>query len=441
MKRNFAVIVSAGILVFLVGTGCFSRRAGAGEPVIVSTSTPELSSPVATEVISPTAPPESPPASAPTAVGTESAQTLPPDLSGLQIELQPVISGLDRPLGFAHAGDGSSRVFLVEKAGTIRILQDGRLNPTPFLDIMDRVNSQSSERGLLGLAFHPDFSETGFFYVNYTNQQGDTVISRFSAAAGANQADPGSEVILLTVSQPASNHNGGNLVFGPDGYLYIGLGDGGQAGDVFGNGQNGRTMLGAMMRIDADGGTPYGIPSDNPFLGNPDVLDEIWAIGLRNPWRYSFDRQTGDLYVADVGQNMYEEVNIQPASSTGGENYGWPIMEGQHCYPEDAPCSRDGLILPVVEYDHGQGCSITGGYVYRGQQYPVMDGVYFFSDYCTGRIWGLARSADGSWKVAELLQSGLQVTSFGEDEAGELYVLDFSGGTLYQIQASGSSEN
>jgi glucose/arabinose dehydrogenase len=290
---------------------------------------------------------------------------------------------------------------------------------------------------LLGLAFHPDYADNGLLFVNYTDRQGDTVVARFAVSDDPDQADPDSASIVLTVAQPAPNHNGGNIVFGPDGYLYIGLGDGGDAGDAFGNGQNGQTLLGAMLRIDVSvgDGAPYSIPPDNPFTGDPGVLDEIWAIGLRNPWRYSFDRLTGDLYIADVGQNVYEEVNIQPAASPGGENYGWPIMEGQHCYPERASCSAEGLALPVIEYDHTQGCSVTGGYVYRGRAFPALEGVYLFGDYCSGRIWGLAPGGDGTWQVAELIQSGVQISSFGEDEAGEIYVLDMRGGALYQIAA------
>ncbi|HEC23516.1 MAG TPA: glucose dehydrogenase, partial [Chloroflexi bacterium] len=223
-------------------------------------------------------------------------------------------------------------------------------------------------------------------------------------------------------------------VFGPDGYLYIGTGDGGGAGDQYGNGQNGQSLLGAMLRLDVNGGQPYAIPPDNPFVDDPDVLDEIWAIGLRNPWRYSFDRLTGDLYIADVGQNAYEEVDFQPADSPGGENYGWPIMEGLHCYPETVDCDPTGLVLPVVEYDHSGGnCSVTGGYVYRGQVSPEFSGVYLFADFCSGLLWGLARTADGSWQVAELTQTGIQISSFGEGEDGEVYAVGLRSGTLYWL--------
>lgn len=357
------------------------------------------------------------------------------ELPSIQIDLEKITGDLNRPVGMANAGDGSQRLFVLEKQGMIRIINNGALVASPFLDITDRVGSTASEQGLLGLAFHPDYASNGFFFVNYTDLNGDTTVSRFQVTDDPNRADPDSERIVFTLAQPASNHNGGNVVFGPDSYLYIGTGDGGAANDQFGNGQNGQTLLGAMLRIDVDGGDPYGIPADNPFVGDPNVQDEIWAIGLRNPWRYSFDSKTGDLYIADVGQNLYEEVNVQPVDSAGGENYGWPIMEGFHCFSPAQNCDQSGLVMPVVEYDHGLGCSITGGYVYRGSAFPTLDGIYFFGDYCNGRIWGLAQFQDGTWLVRELLQKGIQLSSFGQDESGEIYALDMGGGTLYQIVA------
>jgi glucose/arabinose dehydrogenase len=393
------------------------------------TSTPVP--PTATQ--SPTSIPTQPPTVAPEPTNTPEAPS--PSLADIRLELVRIAGGLDRPVGIAHAGDGSGRLFVLEKVGRIRVLRDGTLSDAPFLDISDRVGSSGSEQGLLGLAFHPGYAGNGTFFVNYTDLQGNTVVSRFSVSADPARADPASEGVLLTLAQPASNHNGGNLAFGPDGYLYIGTGDGGASGDRFGNGQNGQTLLGAMLRLDVDGGQPYAVPADNPFVGNPDVRDEIWAIGLRNPWRYSFDWLTGDLYVADVGQNQYEEVNFQPAGSPGGQNYGWPIMEGNHCYPEDQPCDRTGLSLPVAEYDHRQGCSVTGGYVYRGGEFPLLAGVYLFGDYCSGRIWGLAPGVDGNWQVAQLAQAGLQLSSFGEDEAGELYLVDMGRGELFKLTA------
>jgi glucose/arabinose dehydrogenase len=350
------------------------------------------------------------------------------------LTLEEVTGGLQVPIGIAHAGDGSDRLFILEKAGRIRIVRDGALLDAAFLDITGRVGSQGSEQGLLGLAFHPAYVDNGYLFVSYTDRRGDTAISRFRASGGdPNRADPASEVMLLQQAQPARNHNGGHLAFGPDGYLYVGLGDGGGAGDTYANGQNGGTLLGAMLRLDVDGGDGYAVPMDNPFTGNPDVRDEIWAIGLRNPWRYSFDRATGDLYIGDVGQNVYEEINFQPTSSSGGENYGWPIMEGLHCYPADGSCSQQGLTLPVFEYDHADGCSATGGYVYRGQRFPALQGIYLLGDYCSGRIWGLARAADGRWQAAEMAQIPMQIASFGEDDAGEVYLVDMGGGSLYRV--------
>ena len=338
-------------------------------------------------------------------------------------------------MALASAGDGSGRLFVVEKKGFIRVVRDHVLADTPFLDITDRVGSLSSEQGLLGLAFHPDYAGNGLFFVNYTDLEGNTVVARFAASGDPNRAEPGSEVVILTLTQPAVNHNGGHLAFGQDGYLYVGTGDGGGAGDQYANGQNGKTLLGAMLRLDVDGEAPYTVPGTNPFVGRPDVRDEIWALGLRNPWRYSFDRLTGDLFIADVGQNQFEEVNFQPTGSAGGHNYGWPMMEGRHCYLASQPCERVGLTLPVLEYDHSRGCSVTGGYVYRGQEFPILTGIYLFGDYCNGRIWGLAPAGNGDWQVAELAQVDGQVSSFGEDERGELYLLDMGRGEILKIAA------
>jgi glucose/arabinose dehydrogenase len=435
MRKN---LVLCFVLAMVAGVGCTSGVEQISTELVIATPLEQGATTTPAVEISPTYTPKATlPPTATDGTPAEPPQQVATDLQVIQIDLRPVAEELDQPVGLTHAGDGSGRLFVIEKVGKIRTLHGETLSEAPFLDITGRVSSQNSERGLLGLAFHPNYADNGLFFVNYTDRQGDTVVARFAVTDDPDQADPDSEAIVLTVTQPAPNHNGGNIVFGPDGYLYIGLGDGGDAGDAFGNGQNGQTPLGAMLRIDvnADDGAPYRVPPDNPFTGDPRVLDEIWAIGLRNPWRYSFDRLTGDLYIADVGQNVYEEVNIQPAASPGGENYGWPIMEGQHCYPESASCGADGLALPVIEYDHTQGCSVTGGYVYRGKAFPALEGVYLFGDYCSGRIWGLAPGGDGTWQVAELIQSGVQISSFGEDEAGEIYVLDMREGALYQIAA------
>jgi glucose/arabinose dehydrogenase len=330
-------------------------------------------------------------------------------------EWRLIASGLNRPVDIQSAHDGSGRLFILEKYGVIRIYQDGQLLDQPFLDIADRVDDSGNEMGLLGLAFHPDFEQNGWFYVNYTGNGGHTRISRFQA--GGDTADPASEKILMIVNQPFSNHNGGAVAFGSDGYLYLGLGDGGAAGDPFKNGQNQNTLLGAILRIDVNSGDPYSIPADNPF-GN-----EVWVYGLRNPWRISFDRATGDLWIGDVGQGQWEEIDYLPAGSPGGANFGWSITEGGHGYDG---LLQDGMLLPAAEYSHDFGCSVTGGYVYRGAM-PEWNGVYLYGDYCSGKIWGLILS-NGQWQSQVLFEAGLRITSFGEDESGELYLASDDGG-------------
>jgi glucose/arabinose dehydrogenase len=350
-----------------------------------------------------------------------------PDPGGFAWNL--IADGFQRPLFVTHSGDGSGRLFIVEQDGAIRVFTDGAILPDPFLDINDQVGSESNEQGMLGLAFHPDYEQNGFFYINYTDVQGDTVIARFNVSADPNVADPASEKILLQVDQPFPNHNGGHLEFGPDGYLYFGLGDGGSQGDPNGNGQSLETYLAKLLRVDVNSGDPYAIPADNPFA-NGGGLPEIWAYGLRNPWRFSFDIATGNLFIADVGQGQWEEVNFLPAGSPGGSNFGWNFLEGTHPYKGDAP---EGLIAPVTEYEHGNRCSVTGGYAYRGQALPAWQGVYIYADYCSGEVFGLVHHADGSWESQLLYDTGFLITSFGLDEAGEIYVLDRSGG-LYQLQ-------
>jgi glucose/arabinose dehydrogenase len=349
--------------------------------------------------------------------------------------LRRIVSGLEEPVFLTHAGDGSGRLFIVEQPGTIRVLHASRgaLLPDPFLDLRDIVNDSGNEQGLLGLAFHPQYSENGRFFVNYTDANGDTAIVRYTVSASdPDRADPSSAALVLQVSQPFANHNGGNLVFGPDGFLYVGLGDGGAGGDPQGNAQNLNTLLGKMLRIDVNA-DPYAVPPDNPFTNRPDARPEIWAYGLRNPWRYSFDRATGDLYIGDVGQNAYEEIDHQPAGSPGGENYGWDFMEGSHPFEGVAP---EGLTAPATDYAQSEGgCSVTGGHVYRGPGLPQLQGVYLFGDYCTGTIWGLYR-ADGVWQRVKLLDAFFTISSFGEDEAGEVYVLDHRGGAVYQVVAA-----
>jgi glucose/arabinose dehydrogenase len=358
------------------------------------------------------------------------------------VSLQQLASNLGPVTGITHAGDG--RLFLTIRTGRIVILENGNLRPQPFLDIQS-LTTTDGERGLLSTAFHPRYAENGFFFIDYTNVQGNTVIARYQVSASdPNRADPASARILLTIEQPFSNHNGGQLQLGPDGYLYIGMGDGGSAYDPACRAQKTDTLLGKMLRIDVDQNvaTPpyYGIPASNPFRGAGDPPDEVWASGLRNPWRFSFDRQTGDLWIGDVGQDRREEIDFQPASSRGGENYGWKVMEGTLCSSSDAcpastpACGSTAYTPPVLEYDHGPHCSVTGGYVYRGSGASQLRGSYVFGDLCSGVIWAAARSGNG-FTVRTVPGQISQLTTFGEDANGELYAANL-GGQLFRFAGS-----
>jgi len=377
-----------------------------------------------------------------------------------QVQLVKVADGLFEPVNVVAPNDGSGRIFVLERGGRVRIVQDGQLLEEPFLDISGDVEYQFLEEGLLGMAFHPDYANNGLFYVNYTNllRSGDVVTVQYGTSADdPNKADTSNPIIISTREQPYPNHIGGDIVFGPDGYLYIGHGDGGLEGDPLDAGQDLTTHLGKMLRIDvspavtkATGGDPgfavvggqaYVIPSDNPFTQGDILIDlfrgtdeddfaelhpkarpEIWAYGLRNPWQFSFDRETGDLWISDVGQNFWEEINMQPADSAGGINYGWKFLQGSHCFPDSAnpDCPKVGT-LPVAEYEHSIGCTVVGGSVYRGADYQNLTGIYFAGDYCQGRLWGIAPDDTGAWQMQELLHTSLLLTGSGEDEAGNIY--------------------
>ena len=341
------------------------------------------------------------------------------------IELFTVASGLSNPVAITHAGDGANRLFITLQEGRILVLSGNEVLSSPFLDIRNLVLA-GGERGLLSVAFHPDYASNGLFFVNYTNLSGNTVIARYSVSSNPNVANPNSASIILTTDQPFSNHNGGQLNFGPDGFLYIGMGDGGSGGDPQNNAQNLGTVLGKMLRINVDQGLPYSIPPDNPFAGSTTARREIWALGLRNPWRFSFDRLTGDMFIADVGQNSFEEVNFQSSASSGGENYGWRLMEGLHCFDPPVNCDNGGLTPPILEYGHSLGISITGGYRYRGSKNPNLAGTYFYADFGSGRIWGASQDSFGQWTTEVVRDTNLSISAFGEDESGELYLAHYS---------------
>lgn len=363
------------------------------------------------------------------------------------VSLETIATGLDEPVHATGDGVDPSRLYVVEKAGTIEIvdLANGALAEAPFVDLSDRVNSRASEQGLLSVAFHPDYAANGRLFVNYTRRDGATVVSELAADAYRQRADPAGEREILVVDQPAANHNGGQNAFGPDGYLYVGMGDGGGSG-AGKNAHDPSSLLGKVLRLDVDGPPGgYRVPADNPFVAG-DYLPEVWAVGLRNPWRLSFDRATGDLFIADVGDSTYEEVNWQPAASRGGEDYGWPDVEGDHCHNADdgadgslAACDPDGRTTrPVAEYRHEDGnCSISGGHVYRGRRFPALDGVYLYADYCSGRLWGAWRDDRGRWHDAMLTDSDAAISAFGQDDAGEVYALDMAGGAVLRVVADG----
>lgn len=367
-----------------------------------------------------------------TETSSPSPRTIPP------LAFKALAGGFTNPIGLEMPNDRSNRFFVVEQGGTIRILHlDGAVAAQAFLDISSKVTS-GGELGLLGVTFHPDFAANGRFFVNYTRTvqagQIQTVIAEYHVSADPDLADPESERILLTQDQPFPNHKAGQLAFGPDGFLYFGLGDGGSEGDPLGNGQNLATLLGKMLRIDVDHqdpGLPYAIPADNPFANSDTARHEIWAYGLRNPWRFSFERGTGRQFCGDVGQDRFEEVDtIQK-----GGNFGWNIMEGAHCFDPPVGCDKSGKILPIAEYDHSQGTAVIGGYVYKGTQIPSLTNLYIFGDLSSGNVWSLREGPPGTFAQIPLLKVSFEVSSFGQDPAGELYIVDYSGGNVLKLAA------
>jgi glucose/arabinose dehydrogenase len=419
----------AVVLAAVLASGC-----GASQTPIPSPAPSVTANPTTAILASPT--PASPTPAAPT---PPAASLAPPAL-----ELQTLLKVSGGPLAIVNAGDGTGRLFVATRAGQIRIIHDGKLVATALLNIAGRITS-GGERGLLGLAFHPGFpSSDQRLFVDYTDTNGNTVVSSFRVDPSTpDRADPNSEQVILRVIQPASNHNGGALAFGQDGFLYISLGDGGNEGDPKGYGQATNTLLGKILRIDVDHPAPgkaYGIPAGNPLIGSTGARPEIWLTGLRNPWRLSFDRATGNLWIGDVGQDAWEEVDLAPAGK-GGLNLGWSRMEGNHCYRPSTDCNRSGLTLPVTEYDHRQGCSVTGGNVYRGTSIPALAGQYVFGDYCSGTIWTLdagqaAKAASGPLKSRQAGSTGSGLAAFGEDEAGELYAANVSTGEIALVVAA-----
>lgn len=356
-----------------------------------------------------------------------------------QITVYPLPGQYDHPVHITNAGDGSLRMYIVEQPGVIRIMKNGILLPVPFLDIHGQVRYSGGEEGLLSVAFPPNYADKAYFFVYYTTTDGNNRVSRFNRMAGnPDQADPASEQVVIIFNHPTyENHNGGQTAFGADGYLYIGTGDGGGGGDPNGNAQNPASLLGKILRIDVDSNlSAYTIPASNPYTQTAGYRGEIWSLGLRNPWRFAFDRLTHDLYIGDVGQNDVEEVDFQPASSVGGENYGWKILEGSACYSPSSGCVPPAFYNPpAAEYTHGvndsNGCAVTGGGVYRGNTFPRMQGFYFYADFCTGKIWGLINQ--GGWQSNLLLDTSLKIASFGEDELGNLYLSDLASGRIFWI--------
>lgn len=370
--------------------------------------------------------------------GTPGSSVSPPPPVASDYEAVPFLTGLTSPVDFQAIPGDTSRVFIVEQPGRIRIAKSGVLQARPFLDVSALV-SRDGEQGLLGLAFHPQYATNGRFFIHYTDVAGNTRLARCQVSSDPDSADP-TQTPILSVTQPFVNHNGGQIAFGPDGYLYMALGDGGSGGDPFGNGQSLSTLLGKILRLDVSGAATYAIPATNPFVGQAGARGEIWSYGLRNPWRFAFDSETGAMWIGDVGQDQWEEIDVEPAA-TGGRNYGWNRMEANHCYPPGSACDTTGLTRPIVEYDHGSGCSVTGGKVYRGTAMPELAGTYFYGDFCSGLIRSVRLGPGGTFTTNDwtaVLQRTTggpmeQVSSFGLDGRGELYILLLNG-EIYRLR-------
>ena len=348
---------------------------------------------------------------------------------GKNLTLQPVVKGLKEPTFVTGPADGSKRLFVLEREGRVRVADaDGKLQPTPFLDVSDNT-STSTEEGLLGLAFDPNFNQNGYVYVDHTANDASVQVTRYTvSASNPDQADPGSAMTIMSIPKRSKYHNGGTLAFGPDGYLYIAVGDDEASEEA----QLLSSIYGKILRIDVDSGQPYAIPPTNPFVSQPGARGEIWLYGFRNPWRFSFDRATGDMWTGDVGDARWEEVDLQPAGSPGGENYGWPVLEGTECM-DTSRCHDAGFVAPLVTYGHDMNCAVVGGYTYRGQSVPGLAGQYLFGDLCTGGVFTLVGGNDTGWTRVELSFQPIKISSFGEDPLGEVYVVDLQGGAVYRI--------
>jgi glucose/arabinose dehydrogenase len=426
-------LLLAAVALVLAGCAAVEQPTPPLPTPVQLTPTPTTPAP-ATPSATPAGPTEVPPETPTPAPAAPTPAAFDP--AALELTFEPFVAGFGALTHVTHAADGSGRLYAVERAGVVHIVEpDGSVLPQPFLDITDRV-SAGGERGLLGLAFHPEYADNGRLFVNYIDAANNTVVAEFSRATEAT-ADPASERQLLYLEQPFGNHNGGMVEFGPDGALYISSGDGGGGGDPLDAGQDLSTMLGAILRIDVDSAEPYASPADNPFVGQPDAAAEIWAWGLRNPWRFSFDSLDGALFIADVGQNRWEEVNVEPAGA-GGRNYGWNVMEGPECFGA-ADCDMTGLVMPVAWYPiAGADCAVIGGYVYRGERYAALGGAYLLADHCSGVVRALDADAAKAGEPVELYDvgnAGMRVTTFGVDQAGELYIAGLEGQILRVVAA------